>query len=223
MFTGIIESVGKVVSFRPAGGNAANAPNVRSLAVDTGGLTDGLQPGASVAINGVCLTLVTQSSGVAAFDVVVETLKCSNLTGLRPGDGVNLERSLSPSDRIDGHFVQGHIDALGRVHLIERGGGEWKLWIAADADAMRYVISKGSIALDGVSLTVVDVCDDRFSVVLIPTTLERTTLGKRREGDTLNIETDIIARTIVARLEALGLAPSQSTLRDQLSDAGFLS
>lgn len=223
MFAGIVESVGKVVSFHPAGSAAANAPEVRSLQVDAGGLTGGLQAGASVAINGVCLTLVTHSGGSARFDVVVETLRRSNLGRLRQGDGVNLERSLSPSDRIDGHFVQGHIDAVGGVQRIERGGGEWKLWVATDADAMRYVIPKGSIALDGVSLTVVDVNDGRFSVVLIPTTLERTTLGKRREGDTLNIETDIIARTIVARLEAMGLTPSRSTLQDQLTDAGFLS
>lgn len=225
LFTGIVEAVGTVVGLGPLRGGAL-APAARRLAIDAGDLLDELGHGASVAVNGVCLTLVGRDGGAAQFDVIEETLRRSNLGGLGSGDGVNLERSLRGGDRLDGHFVQGHVDAIGKLARIDRQGGECRLWIAAEADAMRFMIPKGSVALDGVSLTLADVLPDRFCVALIPATLERTTLGRRRAGDGVNIETDILARTIVHRLDAIAATGSSkvsdAALRERLADAGFL-
>ncbi|MCG3125929.1 MAG: Riboflavin synthase [Phycisphaerae bacterium] len=204
MFSGIIETVGEVAALGAATRAAGDGPLVRTLDVEVPKLLDDLAPGASVAVNGVCLTLVSTRAGGGRFHVVVETLKRSNLGGLRAGDAVNLERALRVGDRVDGHFVQGHVDALGRVTRIDRDRGEWKLWLRTDAGALRLICPKGAVALDGTSLTVVDARGDEFSVVLIPTTLERTTLGRRRPGDAVNIETDMIARAVASYLDRSG-------------------
>lgn len=203
MFAGIIESVGKVVAVRRSATDAQGA-GAWCLEVDLGDLLADVQPGASVAINGVCLTLVERRGPVGGFDVVPETWRLANLRFLQTGDLVNAERSLRVGDRLDGHFVQGHVDGVGTVERVQRDRGEYRVWVAAGPDLMPYIVRKGSIALDGVSLTVVDVEDSRFSVVLIPTTLEKTVLRRRQPGDRVNIETDILARLIVSRLEALG-------------------
>lgn len=222
MFSGIIEGGGVVVSLSSAQRRTGQGPLIQELSIRTAGLLADTQPGASVAINGVCLTLVEHQADRAVFDVVVETIRRTNLGRLQVGQAVNLERSLRPTDRIDGHFVQGHVDATGVIERIERQGGEHKLWIATDESAMRCIIPKGSIALDGVSLTVVDVQGGRFSVVLIPTTLERTTFGARREGDAVNIETDVISRTVVHFLRKMPRGSDES-LRKRLSESGFMS
>lgn len=195
MFAGIVEATGLVVANRHTERGAR-------LTLDGRGLFDELPAGASVAVNGVCLTLAAADGSRGHFDAVPETLQRTNLGGLRPGEAVNLERSLRLGDRIDGHLVQGHVDYVGRVQRIDRAGGQWKLWVQAAAAAMPCIVPKGSIALDGVSLTVVDVAAERFSVVLIPTTLERTTLGRRQSGDAINIETDYLARVAIARIDA---------------------
>ena len=221
MFSGIVEGTGSVASLDGPQRRNAQSPLIHRLSIRATDLLADVQPGASVAVNGVCLTLVEHKSECAEFDVVAETMRRTNLGRIRRGDPVNLERSLRPLDRIDGHIMQGHVDATGILDRIERQGGEHKLWITTDDGAMRYVIPKGSIALDGVSLTVVDVRDGRFSVVLIPTTLERTTFGKRREGDSLNIETDIISRTVVHTLQRMSPGEDES-LRQRLIDGGFV-
>jgi riboflavin synthase len=219
MFAGMIERVCRVAAVRP-GRDAVR------LEVELGDLLDGLALGASVAINGACLTLAERRGAVGGFDVVPETWRLTSLSSLKRGDPVNAERSVRIGDRLDGHFVQGHVDGVGRVERVERDGGEHKLWVSVAADLMRYVVRKGSIALDGTSLTVVDVAENRFSVALIPTTLERTVLGRRRAGDAVNVETDILARLIVSRLEALGeragAVANAGLTWQKLQEGGFL-
>ena len=225
MFSGIIEAVGKVVGLRVAPVGRSGAAATR-LEIQAGTLFDELRDGASVAVNGACLTAADRRNAVAGFDVIPETWQRTTLQFLKVGDAVNLERSLRVGDRLDGHFVQGHVDGVGAVDRIERQAGEVRLWVVADAELMPYVVRKGAIALDGVSLTVVDVADSRFSVALIPTTLERTTLGRRRPGDKVNIETDILARIVLARLEALGrgeqVASPGGITWDRLREAGYV-
>lgn len=203
MFSGIVEAVGRVAALGDAARVAGDGPLARTLDVEVPKIFDDLAPGASVAVNGVCLTLVSTRAGVGRFHVVVETLQRTNLGGLHAGDRVNLERSLRVGDRVDGHFVQGHVDALGHVARVDRDRGEWKLWLRVDAGVLRLICPKGSVCLDGTSLTVVDARNGEFSVVLIPTTLERTTLAALQPGDAINVETDMIARTVAGYLGAL--------------------
>lgn len=226
MFAGIVEAVARVAGITPGERAPNDAGDAIRIQVDLGELLEGLSPGASVAVNGTCLTLTEPRRGIAAFDVVPETWRQTTLQYLEVGEGVNIERSLRVGDRLDGHFVQGHVDGIGVVDRIQRQSGEYKLWVATDPALMPYVVRKGSIALDGTSLTVVDVEQNRFSVVLIPTTLERTVLGRRRAGDKLNIETDILARLVVSRLEQMGNEDggrSAGVTWDSLRESGFLS
>lgn len=217
MFAGIVEAIAPVVA-------VGEIPAGHRLELRLGDLLVGLSPGASVAVNGCCLTLCRADAGIGGFDVVPETWRLTNLRALRVGDCVNIERSLRVGDRVDGHFVQGHVDALGRVDRVERRDGEWKLWIEAPREVMRLIARKGSIAVDGVSLTVVDADEWRFSVALIPMTLERTVLGRRGRGDCVNLETDLLARTVVRWLETAALTqpPAASSVSlERLREAGF--
>lgn len=221
MFAGIVERVGRIIGVRSAAGGTR-------VEIDLGPqIADGLAHGASVAVNGVCLTLVEKCGTVGAFDIVPETLRASNLGAARVGDGVNLERSLRVGDPLDGHFVQGHVDGTGVVDAVEQAGGAYALWTRVPADLMRFIVRKGSIAIDGVSLTVVDVDAERFSVALIPTTLRRTVLASRRVGDRVNIETDILARLVAARLDALlARRPPERESRitwESLREQGFVA
>lgn len=201
MFAGIVEGVGRILSIAPLHGRDGQAAT--RLEIDPAGLLADLPPGASVAVNGACLTLVAGRPPFAAFDVIPETLRLTNLGGLLPGARVNLERSLRVGDRIDGHFVQGHIDGLGTVTQLDRGGGEWRLWVEYPPALAPLVVRKGSVAIDGVSLTIAETRPKQLCVALIPTTLERTTLADRRPGDAVNLETDMLARLIVQRLDQL--------------------
>lgn len=226
MFAGIIERVGKVVSAASAPRTRVGGAQAHPLVIELGALADGLALGASVAVNGVCLTLAGLDRENGTFDVVPETWSRSTLRALAAGDPVNLERSLRMGAPIDGHLVQGHVEGVGTVDRIDRGGGQWKLWVRVPAGLMAAIIPKGSIAIDGTSLTVVDVLADRCSVALVPTTLERTVLGSRAPGSPVNIETDLLARTVIQRLENLGLAASPAAGRvtiEALRAAGFVS
>lgn len=211
MFTGIIETVGTVQAVRPTAAG-------RRMAINLGPLADGLKLGASVAVNGVCLTVASLDGRIAEFDVVTESLQRSNLGRLESPSRVNLERSLRAGDPLDGHFVQGHVDGMGTVQRLDATASQWKVWFSAPRQIMQYVVPKGSVAIDGVSLTIVDVRPDAFSVVLVPTTLQGTTLADLREGQPVNIETDLIVRAIVHRLG--GLQSGGVTL-ETLREHGF--
>jgi len=193
MFTGIVECTGTVLSSR---GTSAGL----RLAVDAGSVADGIQPGASVCVDGVCLTVTERSDCRLEFDVTRETLDRSTLGRLRAGNRVNLERSLRAGDRIDGHFVQGHVDGLARIIRRQTGDEGDVLWLEPPEELRPYLIPKGSVALAGISLTIAALRDGQFSVALIPTTLERTTLGRVKVGDELNVETDVLVRAVVHTL-----------------------
>jgi riboflavin synthase len=201
MFTGLVEGQGVVKSLSPDGDDAI------LLEIELPELMfDGLDIGDSVAINGCCLTVIQLSQQTAAFQAGSETLSKTNLGQFEAGvTAVNLERSLAANARLGGHFVQGHVDGVGQVHLIDQAG-EWiTMWFEIPAALIKFLVPKGSIAIDGISLTVVDVVENRFSVALIPHTLEVTTLGKVDVGSVVNIETDILGKYIDRLLVARGL------------------
>ena len=194
MFTGIVERSVPVAAAEPTPAGrrivvAADWPDVRH--------------GESVAVNGVCLTVAEQPPGRLAFDVIGETLAKTNLGELKAGDAVHVERSLRVGDRFDGHVVQGHVDGTARVVAIQDDPADWRMTVEAPADLARYVVPKGSVTLDGVSLTVAAVDGHRFQVALIPTTLQITRLGERKVGDAINLECDVMTKTIVATTERL--------------------
>ena len=224
MFTGIIEHVGTVVGVEATPRSHAGGGLAHRVDVELAHLADGLRLGASVAINGVCLTLAELRGTVGAFDAVPETWEITTLGRLRVGDSINLERALRVGGSLDGHFVQGHVDGIGVVDRIDRTRGQWKLWITARADLMPAIVPKGSVALDGTSLTVVDAVGERFSVALIPTTIDSTIIGRRQPGDSMNIETDILARLVITRLQMLaGGAAAGSLTLEKLRDQGYLA
>ncbi|MDG2308150.1 MAG: riboflavin synthase [Candidatus Binatia bacterium] len=187
MFSGIIEALGRVASFERRGGDAV-------LTVEGGLDPKELVLGESIATNGVCLTVrETTETGFVA-DLSVETLDRTTLGSLTPGARLNLERSLRVGDRISGHFVFGHVDTVGKIVSFEPEGEGQRLTISFPEDFGRFVADKGSVAIDGISLTVCSPGADRFSIALIPHTLEVTTLGERRAGDPVNLEADMLAR-----------------------------
>jgi riboflavin synthase len=215
MFTGIIRHVGVVRAVRPAGSG-------RRPAIDLGPLAEGLRAGDSVAVAGACLTVAAINGSTAEFDVVAETLSRTTLGALRAGAKVNLERSLRVGDSLDGHFVQGHVDGLARVKAVRRGG-QWVVEFAAERELTDRMVPKGSVAIDGVSLTLVEVRDGLFSVALIPTTLAETTLSRLRVGDKVNVETDVIGKYVRRCVEQFGPragAPGKLTV-EKLKEAGF--
>ena len=200
MFTGIVESTVKVLK-------VTEAPGTRRLTVPCPWADARL--GQSVAVNGCCLTIAGLGRGRMDFDVVKETLEKTNLGMIDRGGGVHLERSLMVGDRLDGHIVQGHVDGVARLVSRKDTPKETRLTLAAPAALMKYIIPKGSVCLDGVSLTVAAVRRGVFDVALIPTTLKLTALGDRKVGYGLNLETDIVAKTIVFWLESSQI-PSKS-------------
>ena len=195
MFTGLVAGKGTVSALVPEGDGMR-------LRVETP-LAANLAAGDSVAVNGVCLTAREPGDGAFAADVVAETLRRSSLGPLAEGDEVNLELPLRATDRLGGHVVQGHVDGTGRVESVAEQGLGRRLRIAADPAVLRYVVEKGSIAVDGVSLTVAAVDDGGFEIALIPETLERTTLGGLEPGRAVNLEVDVLAK-YVEKLTARG-------------------
>ncbi|GBQ03070.1 riboflavin synthase [Streptomyces spongiicola] len=189
MFTGIVEELGEVTAVENLGD--ASRFRLRGPVV-----TEGAKHGDSIAVNGVCLTVVETAGGEFTADVMAETLKRSSLGALAPGSPVNLERPMAADGRFGGHIVQGHVDGTGVI--VERTPSEhWEVVrVSLPAELSRYVVEKGSITVDGVSLTVVDAGRDHFTVSLIPTTLALTTLGTRQPGDPVNLEVDVIAKYV---------------------------
>lgn len=192
MFNGIIEQTATVL-------NSIEGAKFRRLILNIS--WDDLRLGDSVAVNGVCLTVAEKTSTETHYDVIEETLQKTNLGQLQVGDSVHVERSLRVGDRIDGHFVQGHVDGVGLLIDQINNPVEWRLRIEVSADLAKYLIPKGSICIDGVSLTLAAVRDNVFEVALIPTTLQRTLLGKRSPGYRFNIEGDILSKTTITWLE----------------------
>jgi riboflavin synthase len=188
MFTGIIEALGCVT-------DVDTGADSSRLTVQ-GAVTDGTAVGDSVSVNGVCLTATSVDDGRFTADVMAETLRRSTLGELRPGDPVNLERAATVTTRLGGHLVQGHVDGVGQLTARAPAGAFDEIRIVLPTDLLPYVVEKGSIAVDGISLTVAAVDADAITVGLIPETLHRTTLGKRSVGDKVNIEVDVIAKYV---------------------------
>jgi riboflavin synthase len=197
MFTGIIETTGVVRSICPDRGGLVCTIEAETIAPETA-------VGASIAVNGVCLTVVSRDERAFTVEIVPETVARTTFGGLRPGDRVNLERTLRLSDRIDGHLVQGHVDGVGRIAARETAGNS--LWYTVEIpEALRpYLIEKGSIALDGISLTIARLTGNMCAVAIIPHTASVTTFGDRQVGDRVNIEVDMIAKYVEALLRGRG-------------------
>ncbi len=190
MFTGLIQSVGRVAALQPRGGDLRVVIDAGSLDLST------TQAGDSIAVSGVCLTALEPHAGGFAADVSNETLACTTLGGLRVGDSVNLERSLTLATPLGGHFVSGHVDGVGRVLSIADDGRSQRWVFQVPADLRRYIASKGSVAVNGVSLTVNELTPTGFGVNLIPHTLAHTSFGTMAVGDAINIEIDLLARYV---------------------------
>lgn len=190
MFTGIVEERGEVIRL------AEHASGARFEVWANLAVPEGVAIGDSIAVNGCCLTVTALRDHAMEFDLLAETRRVTNLSTLRPGAVVNLERSLRYDGRVGGHFVSGHIDTTGEVVVLEPRGSDVYLRVAVPPEFLRYLVAKGSIAVDGISLTVAEVHADGFAVWLIPHTLAVTTLGVRRAGDRVNLEFDLLAKYV---------------------------
>lgn len=188
MFTGIIQTIGKVKGLEKKEKSAR-------ITIEHGGLT-GITIGDSIAVNGACLTVVEFSSSIFKADISEETLRLTTFGDVQTGKAVNLEKSLTPATSMGGHFVTGHIDGVGNIAKKTMGGEFAALDFKVSNDLMGQIVKKGSVAVDGISLTVADVMENGFRVAIIPHTLKNTTLSAKKEGDTVNIETDIIAKYV---------------------------
>lgn len=189
MFTGIIQEVGYVEAIERGEQSAR-------FTIRAGHILDGVKLGDSIAVNGACLTVVQSNPSTVAFDAVYETLQKTALGALAIGDEINLEPSLAANGRFDGHIVQGHVDGVGTIASIREVDNSYYIYITASPTLLRYIVRKGSIAIDGISLTVVDADDKTFSVAIIPHTWDHTNLHIRRAGDQVNLETDIVGKYI---------------------------
>ena len=196
MFTGIIETVGRVVAIEPQG-------EKMRLSIEAPAISGGLPIGASVAVNGACLTVIAVKGGELVFEAVRETLDRSSLGDLRRGSRVNLERAMRADGRLDGHIVQGHVDGTGRVRALEQRADDLRLAVDCEPEFAALLVPKGSIAIDGVSLTLVAVEDAGFDVALIPHTLAATNLADRKAGDRVNLEADVLGKYVQKYLERI--------------------
>ena len=194
MFTGIVEEVGVVEAIEPL--DQASRIRIRGQIV-----TSDVKPGDSISVNGVCLTVVEPEAGVFSADVMAETLSRSSLAAIEVGAAVNLERAARVDSRLGGHIVQGHVDGVGCISGIQEQKNWTLMTIGIPTELSRYLVEKGSITVDGVSLTVVSVNPSAFVISLIPTTLAETTLGSKAPGDTVNLEVDVIAKYVEKMLE----------------------
>ncbi len=225
MFTGIVQAWGRIEAVN------RNPFGVR-LVIDRGSWQPpGYEPapGDSISVSGVCLTVMEATGQTLGFDVIAETLDKTTLGELTPGSEVNLDPAVLANQPLGGHFVQGHVDGVGRVTQVYSGSDEWRVTVEPPAELAPYIVPKGSVAIDGVSLTVAAVSDGAgggavdFQVALIPTTLERTTLGRVNEGQRVNLETDIISKTIVHYLRHLGSDEKPTVTIEALRHAGFVT
>lgn len=189
VFTGIVRERGRVAAIEGDGGGLR-------IEVEAPQTAAGAQPGDSVALDGLCLTVVNVANGRLSFDAVRESLDRSNFPRLAEGDEINVEPALRAGEPLGGHYVQGHVDAVGRVLSVEPEGEGRRVWTEAQPEILRYCVEKGSIAVDGVALTITSLRDDAFEFALIPHTLEQTTLGSLVPGDEVNLEVDVLAKYV---------------------------
>ena len=215
MFTGLIETVCTVKSVSRSSGT-----DQMHLTVDLGKLADETKIGDSIAINGVCLTIAKLRGNLATFDISGETLTKSTLGKLRPASSVNAELAIKATDRFGGHFVSGHIDGLGSIKAIKRQGQFANMKFEAGPELLDQMVVKGSVAVDGISLTIASMDKNSFSAALIPQTLEKTTLGRAKIGDSVNIETDIIIKTVKKQVEKI-LPQKERLTIEKLKQLGF--
>jgi riboflavin synthase len=197
MFTGLIEEIGTVVRVSPRKG-------IVEIVIRATKVIDDLKVDDSINIDGVCQTVIKHTKDTFTVQSVQETLRKTTLGSLRPGSTVNLERALLPSSRMGGHFVQGHIDGTGTVTSVRKAAGDWLITVTLPASFMKYVIPKGSICIDGVSLTVASVEGNNLTVAIIPHTLDVTTIKNLRKGSKVNIELDMIGKYIVGMVGKVG-------------------
>lgn len=215
MFTGLIESVCEVRSVSPGGGSGGG-----SLVVVLGDLAADCRVGDSVAVSGVCLTVTHLQGVVATFGLSPETLERSSLAGLRPGAKVNIERAMKATDRFGGHIVQGHVDGVATIRAVRKLGEFADIEFAAGPELLDQMVAKGSVAVDGVSLTIAGMDAGSFRVAAIPETLNRTTLGNAQTGRRVNIEVDILVKIVRRQLEVL-LPKQQPLTVERLRQMGF--
>lgn len=216
MFTGIVEELGKVYDLKIL-------PDSAQLTLEGSKVLEETQIGDSIAVNGVCLTVVKMQGNLFTVDVMAETLNKTNLKECSKGTHVNLERALQLSTRLGGHLVSGHVDGVGTIRKITPVGIARVFELKAPSALIKYILPKGSIAIDGISLTVVDVFPDGFTVSLIPHTRQETTLGFKGIGDVVNLETDMIGKYVARFLEKSETPPKKDLSIKFLSEHGFLS
>lgn len=214
MFTGIVEEIGRIKSIN-------NKAQLMEITIECEKVLEGTKYGDSIATNGVCLTVTELSSNYFKAQLMKESLNKTNFSSYMPGDRVNLERALRADGRLDGHMVQGHVDGLGNIKNIINKTNNFEIIIQADKDILKYIVQKGSVCLDGVSLTVSDVGEDFFKVSIIPTTLKETILADKKEGDYLNIETDILGRYIYKIFSRKEEKKEDKLTREFLLENGF--
>lgn len=215
MFTGLIEDLGTLRDIRTGTDQAR-------LSIATGLPMSELTLGESIAVNGVCLTVTSFGDSLFTADVSPETLDCTSLGTLSRGTRVNLERALKLSDRLGGHMVSGHVDGLAKIIEFHQDGNAWRYTFRAEAVVTAYLVTKGSVAIDGISLTVNDVSEQTFTVAIIPHTLLQTTLQERKVGDVVNVETDLIGKYVARFLQDGTVAKPQGVTMDVLAKHGFL-
>jgi len=213
MFTGIIETVGIIKQVQPSG-------NQMRLLIDLNRIADGTRLGDSIAVNGVCLTISHLNGTVAQFDVSTETIEKTTLTKLKNGSVINLERAMSAQGRFGGHIVQGHIDGLGKIAAIQKQADFAQFRFEVPKELIAQIVLKGSVAVDGVSVTVAKLDAVGFEVAVIPTTLKETTWHQSKIGDDVNIETDILVKITQRQLAAM-LPNSKGLTIDKLREHGF--
>lgn len=220
MFTGIIEEVGRIKGLSVRGANG-------SITVECDLIRENLRVGDSVSVNGVCLSVVEMIGNAFTADVSGESLRRSTLGGMKMGDAVNLERALSLESRLGGHIVQGHVDAVGRLKAVREAGEGRVYTFAVPAEIEGYLVEKGSIAVDGISLTVSELGGGEFSVAVIPLTIRGTNLERMRNGDPVNLEVDVIAKYVRKYLEGGSHGPlvqegNEDSLYKKLAEGGFI-
>ena len=217
MFTGLIESVQPIISNTPIATG-------RRFCIDLGDLAEGAGHGDSICVNGACLTISQINGRQCYFDVMAETLDVTTLSDIKPGALVNLERAMPANGRFGGHIVQGHVDGIGTIDKIETDKGKHIIWIAAKPDIIDLLIKKGSVAIDGISLTIAELAKNRFSVSLIPTTINETNIKHGRVGAKVNLEADLISKWVRKRFDQI-LSPKQhggDITMEKLRQQGFV-